>query len=152
CAEGALQEPLLYLSLYFKAHRDDYYNHLQNIRENGDWEGWLKFFLRGIHETADQAVHTAKRLVQLFEDDRKKIQPVGKAAGSVLRVHHVLQQSPIISIKAAADKTALTFPTVKTSFDKLEQLGMVSLLPKTRRSKLYSYTQYIGILNQGTEL
>jgi Fic family protein len=151
CAEGALSEPLLYLSLYFKTHRDDYYNHLQNVRDNGDWENWLRFFLSGVRETAEQAVQTARMLVRQFEEDRKKIQPLGKATGSALRVHHVLQQSPIISITNVARKTGLSFPTAKTSLTKLEELGIVSVLPKKGRSQLYGYTQYISLLSQGTE-
>jgi Fic family protein len=151
CAEGALSEPLLYLSLYFKTHRDDYYNQLQNVRDNGDWESWLKFFLSGVRETAEQAVQTAKMLVRQFEEDRKKIQPLGKATGSALRVHHVLQQSPIISITNVARKTGLSFPTAKMSLTKLEELGIVSVLPKKGRSQLYGYTQYISLLSQGTE-
>jgi len=151
CAEGALSEPLLYLSLYFKTHRDDYYNHLQNVRDNGDWENWLRFFLSGIRETSEQAVQTAKMLVRQFEEDRKKIQPLGKATGSALRVHHVLQQSPIISITNVARKTGLSFPTAKMSLTKLEELGIVSVLPKKGRSQLYGYTQYISLLSQGTE-
>jgi Fic family protein len=151
CAEGALSEPLLYLSLYFKAHRDDYYSHLQNVRDHGDWEDWLRFFLLGVRETAEQAVQTAKMLVRQFEEDRKKIQPLGKATGSALRVHHVLQQSPIVSITNVARKTGLSFPTARTSLTKLEELGIVSVLPKKGRSQLYRYTQYISLLNQGTE-
>jgi Fic family protein len=151
CAEGALSEPLLYLSLYFKTHRDDYYNHLQNVRDNGDWESWLRFFLSGVRETAEQAVQTAKILVRQFEEDRKKIQPLGKATGSALRVHHVLQQSPIISITNVARKTGLSFPTARASLIKLEELGIVSVLPKKGRSQLYGYTQYISLLSQGTE-
>jgi Fic family protein len=151
CAEGALSEPLLYLSLYFKTHRDDYYNHLQRVRDNGDWENWLEFFLSGIRETSEQAVQTAKTLVRQFEEDRKKIQALGKATGSALRVHHVLQQSPIISITNVARKTGLSFPTAKMSLTKLEELGIVSVLPKKGRSQLYGYTQYISLLSQGTE-
>lgn len=151
CAEGALSEPLLYLSLYFKTHRDDYYNHLQNVRDHGDWENWLRFFLSGVRETSEQAVQTARMLVWQFEEDRKKIQPLGKATGSALRVHHVLQQSPIISITNVARKTGLSFPTAKTSLTKLEELGIVSVLPKKGRSQLYGYTQYISLLSQGTE-
>lgn len=151
CAEGALTDPLLYLSLYFKTNRETYYNLLQSVRDNGDWENWLKFFLTGVRETAEQAVQTAKNLVQLFAEDHKQIQTLGKAAGSAIRVHHVLQQLPIISIPSVMLKTELTYPTVKTSFERLEQLKIVSSPPKKGKSKLYSYTKYIEVLNQGTE-
>jgi Fic family protein len=152
CAEGALQEPLLYLSLYFKKKRTDYYSLLQNVRETGDWESWVAFFLRGIKETSEQAIQVAKQLVQLFEHDRRKIQGLGKAAGSALRVHHVLQHSPIATIKKVTRLTGLSFPTVKSSFDNLSGLEIVSGLPKKSRSRLYSYKQYIDLLNEGTEL
>lgn len=151
CHEQALSEPLLYLSLYFKTNRDEYYNLLQNVRDNGDWENWVKFFLLGVRDTSDQAVQTAKKLVQMFDDDHKKLQSLNKAAGSAMRVHHALRQSPIVTITNMANRTGLSFPTVKTSFDNLEKLGIVSPLPKKGRSQFYSYTQYIGILSQGTE-
>ncbi len=151
CAEGTLAEPLLYLSLYFKTHRDEYYNKLQSVRENGDWEDWFRFFLSGVRETAEQAVQTAKILVLLFEKDRDKIQSIGKAAGSAMRVHHLLQRSPIISVTSAAKKTKLSFPTVKKSFQKLESLGIVSELPKKGRSTLFCYNKYVEFLNLGTE-
>lgn len=151
CAERALSEPLLYLSLFFKMHRDEYYTHLQNVRDLGDWESWLRFFLSGVQETAEQAFQTAKVLVQQFEEDRKRIQQLGKATGSALRVHHILQQSPVVSVINVSRKTGLSFPTAKASLTKLEGLGIVSVLPKKGRSQLYGYTQYISLLNKGTE-
>lgn len=151
CSEGALSEPLLYLSLYFKRHRDEYYDLLQDIRIRGDWESWVRFFLTGVHETADQAVQTARNLVKLFEDDRKRIEPLGKAAGSMLRVHHILQQSPIVSIPGTAEKSGLSFPTVKTAIDRLQKLGIVSVLSKKGRSQMFCYDKYLYLLSQGME-
>src|SRR6185295_13032119 len=86
CAEGALREPLLYLSLYFKQHRQQYYDLLQSVRLTGDWEVWLCFFLAGVEETANQAGQTAKALMKLAAADEKRIQTIGKASGSALRV------------------------------------------------------------------
>jgi Fic family protein len=151
CSDRALREPLLYLSLYFKTHRDEYYSLLQGVRDTGDWESWVKFFLIGVRDTSEQAVQTARRLVQLFEEDRAKLQGLGKAAGSAMRVHHALRQSPVVTITTMASKTGLSFPTVKTSFDHLEKLGIVSRLSKRGRSQFYAYSQYMGILSQGTE-
>ena len=151
CAEKALTEPLLYLSLYFKTHRDEYYTLLQSVRDTGDWESWVRFFLVGIKETSDQAVMTAKKLVQLFDEDRRKIQGLGKAAGSAIRVHLALQQSPIITITDLAEKTGLSFPTVKSAFEHLEKLRIVASLPKKGRARSYAYGEYIEILSQGTE-
>ncbi|HEX2897678.1 MAG TPA: Fic family protein [candidate division Zixibacteria bacterium] len=151
CAEGALTEPLLYLSLYFKSHRDDYYSKLQSVRVDGDWEAWLKFFLVGVKETAEQAVTTAQKLVRMFEIDRVRIQEIGRGAGSALRVHHFLQNSPIVSISAVAKKTKLSFPTAKSSLDNLQKLGIVSPLPKKGRTQFYCYNKYVALLSQGTE-
>ena len=151
CSERALTEPLLYLSLYFKSHRDEYYTLLQNVRDTGDWESWIKFFLTGVNETADQAVQTAKNLSSMFEEDRRKVQALGKAPGSALRVHHVLRESPVASISAIARKTGLSFPTVKSSLEHLKACDIISLLPRRGRTQFYVYSKYISILNQGTE-
>ena len=102
CSEGALSEPLLYLSLFFKRNRDQYYELLQKIRTDGDWLGWIEFFLTGVKETSEQACQTAARLLKLFEDDQKKIQLLGRPAGSALRVHRHLQTKPLCTVPAAA--------------------------------------------------
>lgn len=150
-AEGILHDPILYLSLYFKRNREQYYDLLQNVRTNGDWESWLLFFMNGIRETSDKAVDTAKVLLKLFDEDRKKIQGVGKSAGSVLRVHHVLQSYPIISTSKVCRITGLTFPTVASSFRKLIELGIVDELNGKRSSKLFIYRDYIRVLSEGAE-
>ena len=152
CAEGALSQPMLYLSLFFKAHRQDYYDLLQGVRVDGDWEKWLAFFLRGVKETAEQAVGTAQRLASLFRKDRKSIGKIGRAAGSALRVHHALQQTPIMSISKAAEYTGLTIPTVAGAMNRLTKLGITYSPPKTGRSQLYVYGDYVKILSEGTEM
>ena len=151
CAERYLTDPLLYLSLYFKTHRVSYYDHLQAIRRTGDWESWISFFVTGIKETAEQAVQNAQNLVRLFDEDYKKIQSIGKAAGSAMRVHLELQHKPIISIPDVCERTGLTYPTVKSSFDKLSGLGITELHPQKRKPRLYVYARYLEVLNQGTE-
>lgn len=151
CAEGVLHEPLLYLSLYFKTHRQQYYDLLQNVRNNGAWEQWLDFFMNGVKETAEQAVETAKRLVELFDSDRKKVQSLGKQAGSALRVHHALQQKPIRSISKLSEMTGLTVPTITSSLHALEKLEIVQELTGHIRGRLYGYGAYIRVLNEGLE-
>jgi Fic family protein len=151
CAEGALTEPLLYLSLYFKTHRTTYYDLLQRVRTDGDWESWLRFFLAGVHETAEQAALAARRILQLFERDRRRIEQIGRAAGSALRVHQMLQGRPYLSIPAAAEQLDLSAPTVATAVNHLQRLGIVSELTGRRRNRLYLYGEYLGILNEGTE-
>jgi len=151
CAEGALSEPLLYLSLYFKTHRQHYYDLLQQVRTEGDWENWLHFFMTGVRETSNLAVKTAQRLVALFENDRRAIQTIGKAAGSAFRVHHALQQKPVASISWISKKTGLSFPTVTASLSTLQKQGIARELTGRRRGRLFGYDQYIKILSEGTE-
>ena len=93
-AEKALQEPLLYLSLYFKRNRDEYYERLQRVRIHGEWNQWLRFFFEGVSETAQQAALTAKEILSLFAEDRKQIGDLGRQAGSAQRIHTLLQKNP----------------------------------------------------------
>jgi Fic family protein len=151
CSEGVLNEPILYSSLYLKVHRQKYYDLLQGTRTDGDWESWIAFFLDGIRKTAELAVKTAKTLGDLFENDRKKIESVGRVTGSVIRVHHALQRSPILTIPKAAKAAGLSFPTAQKAFTYLEKLRIVRENPKRGRARLFVYDEYIQILNEGTE-
>lgn len=151
CAEGALQEPILYLSLYFKTHRQHYYALLQKVREQGAWEEWVQFFLEGVVETAHQATQTARLLLQLFEDDRRRITALGRPAASALRLHELLQKRPILSIPAAAKELGISEPTTQKSLQHLEALGVVKEITGKQRRRLYSYVGYLGLLNQGTD-
>jgi Fic family protein len=151
CAEGALREPLLYLSLYFKQNRQRYYDLLQSVRLTGDWEAWLKFFVTGVEETATEAAHTAHRLMQLAGEDEKRIQTLGKPAGSALRVHRLLQAQPIISIASATKALNLTAPTVTAALQNLDRLGIVCETTGRNYGRLFAYTKHLKILNEGTE-
>ncbi|GBE07024.1 adenosine monophosphate-protein transferase SoFic [bacterium BMS3Bbin11] len=151
CHDKVLREPSLYLSLYFKIHRTDYYDHLQRVRIDGDWEGWLRFFLTGVTETATEATDAAQKLWALFDQDRRRIQEQGKIAGTALRVHDLLQQRPIISIKAACKALELTHPAVNKSLRKLEEMNIVEEITGRQRNRLYQYASYMNILNEGLE-
>lgn len=151
CAEQALSQPILYLSLYFKSHRQVYYDHLQNVRTNGDWEGWLRFFLEGVNQTAEQAVKAARSILQLFDEDRKKIESLGRAAGSAIRVHEAMQRKPIISIPDASKQLGLTRPTVTSALQRMQDLGLVRELTGRQRDRLFVYHAYVQHLNDGTE-
>lgn len=151
CAEGVLSKPMLYLSLYFKTHREEYYDLLQRVRTEGDWEAWLRFFFTGVLETATQAIQTSNRLLKLFDDDRQRIQKIGKAAGSTLRVHHYLQRHPITAIGDAAKGLTLTVPTVTTAMMRLKSLGIVHEMTGKSRNRLFAYQPYIKLLSEGTE-
>jgi Fic family protein len=151
CAEGALREPLLYLSLYFKQHRQQYYELLQAVRLTGDWEAWLRFFIVGVQDTATQAAETARALMHLAAADEKRVQTLGKPAGSALRVHRLLQAEPIISIGAASRRLNLTVPTVTASLGHLEKLGIARETTGGNYGRLFAYDKYLKILNAGTE-
>ena len=151
CAENALREPLLYLSLYFKTHRAEYYDLLQRVRTEGDWESWIRFFLTGIKETGDQAAMTATRVLRLFEGDRQKIQTIGKPAGTALRVHYHLERKPLTTVQAVAQALKLTEPTVRASFMHLSKLDIAKEVSGRQRGQVFAYHPYVRILNEGTE-
>jgi Fic family protein len=151
CQAGVLQEPILYLSLYFKQRRDEYYRLLEEVRRTGDWETWLAFFLEGVRQTADGAVTTARRLVELFQKDRDRIQKGGRAAGSALRVHDVLRERPLAGLQDVSRRARLSFPTSTSGMKLLINLGIVRELTGKRRNRIFGYGRYMKILSEGTE-
>jgi Fic family protein len=152
CAEGALKAPMLYLSLYFKQRRGQYYDLLQGVRDRGDWETWVEFFLQGVVETANEAVETARQLLELFEEDRTRIRAFGRPSASMLRVHDLLQRQPIVGIVPASRALKLTHPTVMKAVANLQKLEIVREITGRRRGKLFAYARYMSILDRGTEL
>lgn len=151
CVHGVLRKPLLYLSLYLKAHRDDYYRLLQEVRERGAWEPWLEFFLRGIAETANQAFDAATRIVDVFKRDRERIAAESARAGSVLRVHDLLQRHPFLTANLLVEQTKLTHPTINAALADLERLGIVEEVTGRKRGRVFRYRGYLAILGEGTE-
>jgi Fic family protein len=146
-----MKSPLLYLSLYFKKNRKLYYDHLTLVRETGDWEEWISFFLKGVAETAEQAAQTAQRITALFKDNDEKIKKLGKVSGSALRLHTYLQKQPVSDTGNAVKGSGLTLPTVIRAFEELEKLGIVRETTGRERKRLYAYVGYLELLNQGTE-
>jgi Fic family protein len=151
CAENAIQEPTLYLSLYFKRHREIYYDLLQTVRTEGKWEEWLEFFLEGVQVTAEEAVESATKILAVFANDRRKIEDLGRTATSALRVHELLQRKPIISVPIASAELNLTAPTVRNSIEKLKEIGLVKEITGKKRDRLFSYQSYLDILQADTE-
>ena len=148
---GVLLEPLLYLSLYFKQHRAEYYRLLDRVRAEGDWEAWLDFFLEGVEQTATNAVQTARRLVRLFKEDGERVQALGRAATSPLRLLQVLSERPIVTLNEVCRRTNLSFPTATKGITVLVKLGIVRELTGQRRNRIFAYDHYLAILNEGTE-
>jgi len=151
CAEGAISQPLLYLSLFFKQHRQEYYDRLDAVRLKGDWLGWLRFFGEGVEQTAQQAADTVRLILQLFEEDRRRIEGLGRKADSVYRVLALLCRHPIMTIPNAADLLDLTPPTIRSAVESLEALSIVREITGKQRDRIYLYDQYVKILDEGTE-
>ena len=146
---GVLQEPLLYLSVFFKKHRQTYYERLQQVRLTGDWEGWLLFFVDAITATATQAVATAQQLNQLLATDKTKLVQIGRLAGSANQILEALFNQPIASINLLVEKTGLTPATIGKALDAMQNtLGLVRELTGQKRNRVYAYSAYIDILNQ----
>ena len=151
CAEGVLSEPLLYLSLYFKSHREEYYDSLQRVRTDGDWEGWLKFFFEGIRDVSQQATDTARRVNELFDADRKRIHVLGRAASTTERVYELFMNKAVLSVSFATRELNFSRPTITVAIDRLVDLRIVEPIPGKKRGKSFRYADYIAVLNEGVE-
>lgn len=151
CSNGILKQPLLYLSLYFKANRQAYYDHLQSVRETGDWEAWIKFFLVGVIDTANQAIETAQNIVKLFNRDRAEIEASGNSTSAIITIYTYLQHHPISNTTSIREKTGLSQPTVMRSLLVLENIGTVKEITGKERHKVFVYSKYLDILKKGTE-
>lgn len=151
CINGVLRKPLLYLSLYLKTHRADYYRLLQEVREQGAWEAWLDFFLTGVADTANQAFDAATRIVELFKEDRERITQESDRAGSALRIHDLFQQNPYLTANKLVQQTGLSAPTVNAALVDLERFGIVEEVTGRKRGRVFSYRRYLAILSEGTD-
>lgn len=148
CQAGTLREPLLYLSLYLKQHRATYYELLDRVRRDGDWEAWLDFFLEGVRQTAEGAVSAAQRLAEIFKVDRSRIEPIGRRAGSALRAHEALKTRPMLSTGEVVRITGLSFPAASSAMKLLSELGIAREFTGKQRNRLFVYDRYLGILNE----
>ncbi|WP_425644386.1 Fic family protein [Agrobacterium leguminum] len=151
CMNGVLRKPLLYLSLYLKSHRREYYRLLQEVREHGNWEAWLEFFLAGVADTANQAFEAATQIVDLFKEDRERITMESDRAGSALRIHELFQQNPFHTANQIVQVTGLSAPTVNAALADLERLGIVDEVTGRKRGRVFSYQRYLSILGEGTD-
>jgi Fic family protein len=151
CEEKVLREPMLYLSLYFKTHRQHYYELLNNVRLAGDWEAWLDFFAEAVIVTSNQAVETAQQLLDLSNKDRDRISGLGRAAVSASAVQRALMEHPIATAGWLVEKTGITPATVNKALSHLERLGIVRQITAQKRNRVFSYGGYVEILSRGTE-
>jgi Fic family protein len=148
---GVLQQPLLYLSLYFKQHRDEYYRLLDRVRRVGDWEAWLDFFLEGVASTATSAVETAQRLVRLFKEDADRVGSSGRGAATTLRVLQALRERPLVTLNDLSRRANISFPTAAKVMAGLVEIGLAREITGNRRNRVFAYDRYVAILAEGTE-
>ena len=149
CTEGVLREPSLYLSLYFKTRRQQYYDQLDAIRRNGDWESWLRFFLEGVQTTSQQAVETAQRILKLFAEDRDKVRTLRRRAGNALQVFEQFVRRPILDAPTIHKALHVAAPTVRAAIQALQELHLLNEITGQRRNRVWVYEKYYALLSEG---
>jgi Fic family protein len=153
CERGALRKPVLYLSHYFKRHRAQYYELLQAVRDRGDFEAWLAFFLRGVAEVSVKAGDTAGRILELREEHRRAITTsMGRAAGNGHRVLDHLHEQPIVSVTAVRELLGTTFAGANQIVRRLVDLKILAEITGQARHRRFRYDGYIKLFEEGTEL
>lgn len=145
--DGLLSKPLLYLSLYFKEHREYYYDLLNRVRTEGDWEQWIDFFLEGVKETAIDAVTTAKALVDTIKEDEARVQSKGRQAGSMMRCLQAFSHRPVETIRGICTLTQLSYPAAAKAIEELKTMGIIEEITGKKRNRIYVYTHFLEILN-----
>lgn len=142
---GVLRDPVLYLSHYFKQNRAEYYDRLTAIRQRGDWEGWLRFFLRGVAETAREATATAERIFEMREQHRKLV--MDETGRNGLLALSAIFQRPVINVKRLAEHLSVTFPTANRLVAAFAELGLLREVTGQRRSRLFRYEPYLRLFD-----
>jgi Fic family protein len=144
CQQGILNRPLLYLSYYLKGRRSEYYDRLDAVRRNGDWEGWLKFFLRGVYEVSQSASSTARAILSMREQHRQAASDVG-AGGAGARLLDYLFEQPIVTIRMVENKIACSYVTANRLVDQLVELKLLREITGQQRNRRYRYEPYLAL-------
>jgi Fic family protein len=147
-----LTQPLLYLSLFFKRHRNDYYERLGAVRTSGDWEGWTEFFLDGVATIADEAVTSARELFALVSEDRGRMLDNAGTSVAAVRLFELLPRHPVVSVALAIKQLGVSKPTAGRAVDALEQAGVLVETTGKKRDRSWVYQHYLDRLRVGTEL
>ena len=146
CEQNILQRPLLYISYYFKKYRSEYYDRLQAVRDRGNWEGWLKFFLRGVYEVAQEAAATARKIVNLKEEHRQLLlNNMGRRSGNAIALLESLYFRPIFKVEHAEEITNLSYPNANTLIKDLSDLGILKEITGQKRNRAFSYEPYLDV-------
>jgi Fic family protein len=146
CEQNILQRPLLYISYYFKKYRAEYYDRLQAVRDSGNWEGWLKFFLRGVYEVAQEAAATARKIVNLKEEHRQLVlDGMGRRSGNAIALLESLYFRPIFTVEHAEAITNLSYPNANTLIKDLSDIGLLQEITGQKRNRAFSYEPYLAV-------
>ncbi len=146
CEQNILQRPLLYLSHYFKKYRAEYYDRLQAVRDYGNWEDWLKFFLRGVYEVAQEASATARRIVKLKEEHRQLVlSKMGRKSGNSIALLESLYFKPIFTVEHAEEVTQLSYPNANALIRDLCEIGILSEITGQKRNRAFSYDPFLEV-------
>lgn len=151
CNDRVIRQPLLYPSLYFKEHREDYYRELNAVRETGDYERWIDFFAEALRHSAEVAVETGRRVTEVFHQDRAVLRDAGRLAPTLLVVQEALQAKPIATIGALTQSTKLTTPTVTSALRELAAKGIVVETTGKSRGRVFAYKRYLDALSAEEE-
>ncbi|MBN1854456.1 MAG: Fic family protein [Pirellulales bacterium] len=145
CQQGILQRPLLYLSYYLKAHRAEYYDRLNSVRHDGDWEGWLAFFLRGVYEVSQSATNTAREILQLREQHRQATAELGVSGGTAARLLDYLFEQPIVSVRMVEKKLGCAYVTAGKLIDQFVELAILQEITGQQRNRRFRYEPYLAL-------
>jgi Fic family protein len=149
CEKGVLKRPLLYLSHYFKLHRQEYYDRLQAVRDSGNWEAWLRFFLDGVRTVADEATETARRIAALREEHRNALSREFRGgAGNAIVVLERLYYSPVVTVNAVREITKLTYPAANAVVRQLTRVGILKETTGQYRNRRFAYAPYLALFEE----
>lgn len=152
CHDKVLEKPLLYLSLFFKKHRQEYYERLNAVRRDGDWEGWIKYYLQGVYEISKQATEAAKAIMDLLATDRQKVAGLGKAAPTALALLNLLYRRPYVTIPYVARELGISPPAAGKAVNNLVTLDILTEVSGRKRDRVFLHAPYLAIIREGTEL
>ena len=149
--QQVMSQPLLYLSLYLKRNRQQYYDLLQRLRYDGAWEAWLRFFLEGVVDVATGATTTTKQIVQVIEEDRVRIHQTVRQSTTAVRLHQFAVDNLVVRASRAALALDVTEPPIYKAIAHLEKLGILVEVTGRNWGRTYVYDRYLNLLNEGTE-
>jgi Fic family protein len=152
CSIGNLSRPLMYLSFYLKKNREKYYESLNNIRKNGDWESWLYFFLKGVVEVSNNSIETAKKIIQLKTDVTKKLIENHISGGNAIKLIELLFNRPFITTKIVSEELEISGQAATILLSKFEKVGIVAEITGKQRYKEYIFIDYMRIIQEGTQI